>query len=55
MALRDNVKARQLQPDDSYVMVDRPGPRVRSQHALLEAARTPEVTALRVASAPQTH
>jgi polyphosphate kinase len=55
MALRDNVKARQLQPDDSYVMVDRPGPRVRSQHALLEAARTPEVTPLRVASAPQTH
>jgi polyphosphate kinase len=39
MPLRDNVKARQLQPDGSYLRVTRPGPALRSQTALLEAAR----------------
>lgn len=39
-ALRDDVKARALQPDGSYARVQRPGPAVRSQMALLEAART---------------
>ncbi|HEY1586651.1 MAG TPA: RNA degradosome polyphosphate kinase, partial [Polyangia bacterium] len=38
-ALRDNVKARALQPDGRYERVTRPGPVVRSQQALLETAR----------------
>jgi polyphosphate kinase len=38
-ALRDNVKARALQPDGHYERVTRPGPSVRSQQALLDAAR----------------
>jgi polyphosphate kinase len=38
-ALRDNVKARALRPDGRYERVQRPGPAVRSQMALLEAAR----------------
>jgi polyphosphate kinase len=38
-ALRDNVKARLLLPDGRYERVSRPGPSVRSQQALLEAAR----------------
>jgi polyphosphate kinase len=39
MPLRDNVKSRMLQPDGSYQRVTRPGPTIRSQQALLEAAR----------------
>ncbi|GMU58493.1 MAG: polyphosphate kinase [Myxococcaceae bacterium] len=41
MALRDNVKARQLQPDGSYVPVplELDGQNLRSQTALLEQAR----------------
>ncbi|MCC6334022.1 MAG: polyphosphate kinase 1 [Myxococcales bacterium] len=41
MALRDNVKARQLQPDGSYVPVplELDGQSLRSQTALLEQAR----------------
>lgn len=39
-ALRDNVKARRLQPDGTYVRVEPVGARLRSQMALLEAART---------------
>ena len=38
-ALRDNVKARALQPDGHYERVVRPGPVVRSQQNLLENAR----------------
>jgi polyphosphate kinase len=38
-ALRDNVKARRLNVDGTYTPVDRPGPKVRSQVALLESAR----------------
>jgi polyphosphate kinase len=38
-ALRDNVKARALQPDGHYERVVRPGPALRSQQALLETAR----------------
>lgn len=38
-ALRDNVKARALQPDGHYERVERAGERVRSQVALLEKAR----------------
>ena len=38
-ALRDNVKARALQPDGHYERVVRPGAAVRSQQALLETAR----------------
>jgi polyphosphate kinase len=38
-ALRDDVKARALQPDGNYVRVQRPGPAVRSQMVLLETAR----------------
>jgi len=37
--LRDNVKARRLTVDGTYVPVDRPGPKLRSQTALLEAAK----------------
>ena len=39
MPMRDNVKARRLLVDGTYVPVDRPGPKLRSQTALLEAAR----------------
>jgi polyphosphate kinase len=47
MALRDNVKARQLQPDGSYVPVplDLDGQTLRSQVALLEMARRGGVVA----------
>jgi len=38
-ALRDNVKARRLQSDGTYVRVEPVGARLRSQMALLEAAR----------------
>ncbi len=38
-ALRDNVKARVLQPDGRYERAARPGPAVRSQQALLDSAR----------------
>jgi polyphosphate kinase len=38
-ALRDNVKAYRLGADGSYTRVEIAGPRVRSQVALLEAAR----------------
>jgi polyphosphate kinase len=38
-ALRDNCKAWRLQPDGSYVRVESTGAKVRSQVALLEAAR----------------
>jgi polyphosphate kinase len=38
-ALRDNVKARALQPDGHYERVTRPGAPLRSQQALLENAR----------------
>jgi len=44
-ALRDNVKARALQPDGRYARVQRPGPAVRSQQALLEAARATQAVA----------
>ncbi|MDB4967476.1 MAG: Ppk protein [Myxococcales bacterium] len=37
--LRDNVKARMLLPDGRYERVQRPGPPVRSQTALLDTAR----------------
>ncbi|HXU71249.1 MAG TPA: polyphosphate kinase 1 [Polyangia bacterium] len=39
-ALRDNVKARALQPDGRYERVVRPGPAIRSQAVLLETAKT---------------
>jgi polyphosphate kinase len=39
VALRDNVKARQLQADGSYMRVARPGPPLRSQQVLLEVAK----------------
>jgi polyphosphate kinase len=39
-ALRDNVKARALQPDGRYERVVRPGPPIRSQAVLLETAKT---------------
>ncbi len=39
-ALRDNVKARALQPDGTYLRVERPGPVVRSQVVLLETAKS---------------
>jgi polyphosphate kinase len=39
-ALRDNVKARALQPDGRYERVVRPGPSVRSQQVLLETAKS---------------
>ncbi len=39
-ALRDNVKARALQPDGSYQRVERPGAVVRSQQTLLENAKS---------------
>jgi len=39
-ALRDNVRARRLQSDGSYVRVEPQGARLRSQMALLESART---------------
>jgi hypothetical protein len=38
-ALRDNVKARALQPDGRYARVDHAGPPARSQQLLLENAR----------------
>ena len=38
-ALRDNVKARRLQPDGSYSPVEKTGARLRSQSALLEQAK----------------
>jgi polyphosphate kinase len=38
-ALRDNVKARRLTPDGTYVPVEQASPRVRAQMALLEGAR----------------
>jgi polyphosphate kinase len=38
-ALRDNVKARRLQPDGSYRLAEATTPRVRSQAALLDAPR----------------
>jgi len=38
-ALRDNVKARELQTDGRYARVERPGSALRSQAALLETAR----------------
>jgi polyphosphate kinase len=38
-ALRDNVKARRLQPDGSYTPVEKTGPRLRSQAALLDNAK----------------
>ena len=44
-ALRDNVKARALQPDGHYERVERPGPAVRSQVVLLETARASVGTA----------
>lgn len=42
-ALRDNVKARIMLPDGHYERVQRDGDRVRSQMALLEAARATAV------------
>jgi polyphosphate kinase len=39
LALLDNQKARRLQPDGSYVNVEATGDKVRSQQALLEAAK----------------
>jgi polyphosphate kinase len=42
-ALRDNVKARRLQPDGSYIRVEAQGARLRSQMALLESARSAAV------------
>jgi polyphosphate kinase len=39
VGLRDNVKARKLMPDGTYVPVERVGPEVRSQTVLLEQAR----------------
>jgi polyphosphate kinase len=44
-ALRDNVKARALQPDGRYERVERPGPPLRSQTTLLDAARATLVVA----------
>ncbi|MGH8324398.1 MAG: RNA degradosome polyphosphate kinase, partial [Steroidobacteraceae bacterium] len=38
--LRDSVKARGLQPDGRYQRLERPGSHLRSQTALLEAARS---------------
>jgi polyphosphate kinase len=56
-ALRDNVKARRLQPDGTYVFrEEKPGgARLRSQYALLESARTSDITPLRVAPPPTAH
>ncbi|MEO6952197.1 MAG: polyphosphate kinase 1, partial [Polyangia bacterium] len=39
IALRDNVKARRLQPDGSYKLVETIGPEVRSQQVLADLAR----------------
>ena len=39
IGLRDNVKARRLQPDGTYLVVETNGPEVRSQYVLLDAAR----------------
>jgi polyphosphate kinase len=53
-ALRDNVKARRLQADGSYVRVEAVGARLRSQMALLESARAavaPQETVLRAVPA----
>ncbi|WPB78872.1 polyphosphate kinase 1 [Archangium violaceum] len=58
VALRDNVKARRLQVDGTYVPVGRDGTAVRSQGVLMELARrnnqpdTKPLHALRHATAP---
>jgi polyphosphate kinase len=39
LGLRDNVKARRLQPDGTYLPVDAIGPEVRSQAVLLDTVR----------------
>jgi polyphosphate kinase len=39
LALLDNTKARRLGPDGSYTLVEATGNRVRSQQALLDAAK----------------
>jgi polyphosphate kinase len=39
LALLDNTKARRLQPDGSYTLIEATGNRVRSQQALLDAAK----------------
>jgi polyphosphate kinase len=43
--LRDNVKARVLQADGTYARMQRPGPPLRSQQLLLDAARGVAATA----------
>jgi polyphosphate kinase len=59
VALRDNVKARRLQVDGTYVPVGREGTAVRSQGVLMELARrnnqpdTKPLQALRHATAPE--
>jgi polyphosphate kinase len=50
-ALRDNVKARMLQPDGTYARAARPGPPLRSQMALLDGARGSAVAAVPSATA----
>jgi polyphosphate kinase len=39
LGLRDNQKARRLQPDGTYLSVEQAGPEVRSQMVLIEGAR----------------
>ena len=58
VSLRDNVKARGLQRDGSYVPVAQAGPPLRSQSVLLELARRaqdqkPLESLLRHAAAPE--
>ena len=57
-SLRDNVKARRLERDGSYVQLPTDGPPVRSQYLLLEQARRagepkPISTMLRHVAAPE--
>ncbi|HET9449959.1 MAG TPA: hypothetical protein VFO83_03720, partial [Aggregicoccus sp.] len=58
VSMRDNVKARRLQRDGTYVPVEQVGPPVRSQNVLLELARRtqeqkPIESLLRHAAAPE--
>ncbi len=58
LALRDNVKARHLRVDGSYVFADRGNPEIRSQTALLDGAKrqipvVPPAPVIRHAAAPE--
>jgi len=46
VALRDNTKARRLNPDGSYTRVETQGKAVRSQMALAELARAQDLPLL---------